>query len=195
MVDRPDAAAAAALAARVRRPVTFAYLDILSMPWRVTNAPYSYAFSGTGDEELDGYTFTAVDSRFVSVSTVKAREDGNETVTVTLSGLAGVDDELMTLIGDKSNWQGRDIRLWQAMLDPDSLTRIGAVWAYHTGIMTVPKVTGDRSGQSLTIEIENYLAILTRASNRTYLDQRSYDPGDYSADLAVAIANGAGRPR
>lgn len=193
MDTRPDAIANAALSADVRKPVTFCFLDIGAEPIRVTNAPYSFTFSGTGDEDLDGFTFQAVDPRVVSIGAVKAREGGTDTLTLQLSGLAGVDDDLMTDIGDRSRWAGRDARLWRAMLHPQDLTRIGAVWSYYTGYMSVPKILGDRSSQTISLEIETYLAFFGQASNRTYLDQQSFDPGDRSAELAIAIANGASR--
>lgn len=193
MASQPDAAAAAALAERVRRPVTFCFLDIAEEPIRVTDAPYSFTFSGTGDPDLDGYTFAAVDPRVVSVAAVKAKESGTDTVTLTLSGLAGVDGELMNTIGNKANWQGRDGRLWKAMLDPVTFTRIGAIWSYYTGYMNVPKIVGDQTSQTIALDLESYLAFFGQASNRTYLDQQLYDPGDFSAELAVAIANGASK--
>lgn len=194
MVDvRPDSAAQAALAADVRRPVTFAWLDLKGEPIRVTNGPYSVTFAGTGDPDLDGFTFTAIDPRVVSVGMVKAKEGGTDTLTLQLSGLAGVDDELMTQIGDRSNWAGRDCRLWRAMLDPQNLTRIGNLWSYYTGYMSVPKITGDRQNQVINLSVESYLAFFGQASNRTYLDQQSYDPADQSAALSIAIANGASK--
>ncbi|AOH85722.1 hypothetical protein AWL63_19020 [Sphingomonas panacis] len=193
MDSRPDTAANAALAADVRRPVTFCFLDLASGPIRVTNAPYSFSFAGTGDEDLDGFTFEAVDPRFVSVGPVKAQEGGSDTLVLTLSGLAGVDDELMTELGDRANYAGRDCRLWRAMLDPQQLTRIGAIWSYFTGYMSVPKIVGDRTSQTIQLSVETYLAFFGQASNRTYLDQNSYDAGDRSAELAIAVANGATR--
>lgn len=194
MVDRPDTDASAALAERVRRPVTFCWLDILGDVVRVTDAPYSFTFAGTGDEDLDGFTFEAVDPRVVSVGAVKAKEGGTDTVTLKLSGLIGIDGELMNQIGDKANWQGRDARLWKAMLDPDELIRIGAIWSYYTGYMSVPRIMGDQTSQTISLELESYLAFFGQASGRTYLDQQQYDAGDLSAELAIAIANGAAQP-
>jgi len=193
MATRPDAAAAAALAERVRRPVTFCYLDIAEEPIRVTDAPYTFTFAGTGDPDLDGHTFQAVDPRVVSVAAVKAKDTGTDTVTLTLSGLAGIDGDLMDTIGNKANWQGRDARLWKAMLDPVTFTRIGAIWSYYTGYMSVPKIVGDQSTQTISLDLESYLAFFGQASNRTYLDQQLYDPGDRAAELAIAIANGASK--
>lgn len=192
MPSQPDALAAAALGDDVRRPATFVWLDIAGEPIRVTNAPYSTYFAGTGDPDLDGHTFDAVDSRFVGVSPIKVKEDGTDTVTLTLSGLAGVDDDLMTTIGSKANFQGRDCRIWHGMLDPDTFARIGTMWCFYTGYMTMPRIVGDKSSQTILLEVESYLAFVKRASGRTYLDQASYDPLDLSAELAIAIANGAG---
>lgn len=192
MAIQPDALANAALAGDVRRPVTYAWLDIAGEPIRITNGPYSVTFEGTGDEDLDEHTFDAVDARLVSVSTIRVREDGTETVTLQLSGLAGVDDELMTALGNKANFQGREVRLWRAMLDPDNFGRIGTVWSYFTGYMNAPRISGDQSGQLIQLECETYLAFMKRSSGRTYLDQSSYDPLDRSAELAIAVANGAG---
>jgi hypothetical protein len=191
MATRPDLDANAALSADVRKPVTFCFLDLADEPIRVTNAPYSFAFSGTGDPDLDGFTFTAVDPRVVGVGAVTAKEGGTDTLSLQLSGLAGVDDELMTQIGDRANYVGRDCRLWRAMLDPRDMRRIGAIWSFYTGYMSVPKVSGDRTTQTINLDVESYLAFFGQASNRTYLDQQSYDPADRSAELSIAIANGA----
>jgi len=193
MAMQPDALAAEALGADIRKPATFVWLDIAGEPVWATDAPYSVLFSGTGDPELDGFTFDAVDSRLVSVSPIKVREDGTDTVTLQLSGLAGVDDELMTAIGNTANFQGRDCRIWRAMLDPDTFGRIGAVWCDFTGYMNVPRIVGDQDGQLIQLECETYLAFLKRASGRTYLDLSNFDPGDRSGELAIAIANGAGK--
>lgn len=194
MPDRPDAPAIAALGERVRRPVTFCYLDIAGDVVRVTDAPYSFTFQGTGDEDLDGFTFLAVDPRVVSVGPVKAKEGGSDTVTLKLSGLPGIDGDTMNQIGNKANWQGRDARLWKAMLHPDDLTQIGALWPFYTGYMSVPKIMGDQNSQTISLELESYLAFFGQASGRSYLDQQLYDPGDLSAELAIAIANGAAQP-
>ncbi|MEZ0495396.1 hypothetical protein [Sphingomonas sp. IW22] len=195
MATRPDLVAQNALAADIRRPVDFAFLDIGDEPLRVTTAPSHVSISGTGDEDLDGFTFQALDPMFVSVGRIRSKEGGGDTVTLTLSGLAGVDAALMTDLGNKANYAGRDARLWKAMLHPDTLGQIGAIWCYYTGYMSVPRIVGDRSSQVITLDVESYLGFFSQASNRTYQDQQVYDPGDRSAELAVAIANGAGNPR
>lgn len=84
---------------------------------------------------------------------------------------------------------GRVFRLWQMRFDAD-LQLIGNIWPFHTGYMTVPKITGDRTQQFIQLDTESYLAFLTGPSNRSYLDQGDFDPGDLSAAASIACANG-----
>ncbi len=189
----PDVAARGALDADVRRVATFCFLDIAGEPVRVTDAPYPVTFAGTGDEDLDGFTFDPVNPDVVTVTPVKNKTGGSDSVTLTLSGLVGVDDELLDAIAVRANYQGRDARLWKMMLDPETLAPIGAVWPYFTGYMSVPKIVGDRASQTVQMTVETYLAFFGQASNRTYLDQADFDPGDKSAELSIAIANGASK--
>lgn len=193
MASRPDAAAVGMMGRFIRRPINLIWLDIAEEPVWVTDAPYSLQIVGTGDEDLDGKTFSAVDPRFIAVGPVKQKETGTDTVTLKLSGLPSIDDELMTTIGNKANWQGRDVRLWRAMLNPENLQRVGTIWAYHTGFMNVPKITGDSTSQMILLETESYFGLLGQASGGNYLQQSLFDPGDRSADLAIALANGSSK--
>lgn len=173
-------------------PVRTAYvgfLDILGDPIRVTTAPYDIAFSATGDADLDGFTYSAVDPKLISVGEVTMREGGAETVTCTLSGLIGVDTTLLNQIGDKANWQGRAARLWQMQLG-DDLAQVGNTWPWFTGYMTVPKITGDQKTQTIQLDIESFLSFITAPSNRSYLSQPLFDSGDTSANASIACANG-----
>jgi hypothetical protein len=159
----PDTAAIAALRSYTSpvHPVYIGFLDILGDPIRVTTAPYdlTIAAGATGDADLDGHTFSAVDPEFISVSQITMKEGGADTVTCTLSGLIGVDTGLLNQIGNKANWQGRVARLWQMQLD-ESLAQVGAIWPWFTGYMTVPKITGDKTQQTIELEIESYLSFI-----------------------------------
>lgn len=195
MATRPDTAAQEALGAQRRRVTTFCWLDLDGDVIRVTDAPYPVTFAGTGDEDLDGFTFDAVDPRLVTIGEVKTKEGGTDSVVLTLSGLVGVDDELLNTIGDRSKWVGREGRLWHMMRDPDTLAPIGGVWSFYTGYMSVPKIVGDRSQQTIQMTLESYLGFFGEASGRGYLGLSNYDPDDTSAELAIAIANGAGNKK
>jgi hypothetical protein len=187
----PDAAAIAAMRSYTApvNAIYCGYLDILGDPIRVTTAPYSITFTGTGDADLDGFTFSAVDPEFISISAVTMKEGGADTVTCTLSGLIGVDTPLLNQIGDKANWQGRVARLWQLQIN-EALQQVGAVWPWFTGYLTVPKIIGDKATQTIQLEIESYLSFIRNASGRSYLNQADYDSGDLSAAASIACANG-----
>lgn len=185
----PNGTASAALGGARVHPCFVGWLDFDGDPVRVTTAPYAITFSGTGDAELDGFTYDPINAQMVAISDVQHAEGGSDTVTATLSGLMGLDTDLLNIIGDKSKWQGQDSALWLILLD-ESLTRVGNVWRYYTGTMVSVQIKGGVAGQVIELQIENYLASLSQASGRTYLDQERYDSGDKSAEAAIAIANG-----
>lgn len=188
MIDRPDGTALAALALD-NRPRFFAYLDVIGDPLRATTWPHDLAFSGTGDVDLDGFTFAAVDPQFVSISAVKTADGGGDTVLASLSGLIGPDSTLLNLLGTPANWRGRSARLWQGVANVDGAAQ-GAVWSYFTGTMSSMKISGSGTAQTVEVSIETYLAILAPPSNRTYQDQALFDPADRSSEVLIPIANG-----
>lgn len=188
-MDSPDVTATAALAGEVVRPKFLCWLDIVGDPVRATTWPVSLAMAGTGDPDLDGYTFEAVDPTLVGVSPVKFQEGGSETVTVSLSGLVMPDNALLNIIGDPANWRSREARLWQGVCDADYVQQ-GAIWAYYTGRMVSATMRGSAASGVIEIAIETYLAALSPASNRNYLDQSYFDPADASAAATMAVANG-----
>lgn len=189
-MSRPDTTATAALDAQVIRPVFFCYLDIIGDPLRACTAGKSISFTGTGDPDLDGFTFDGIDPTVVDIGAVKQKAGGSDSVTAKLSGLVQLDTTLLNLIGDKANWQGRTARLWRTIRNADGIQQ-GAIQHYYTGWMTALSIAGSATtGQTINLTIEGYLAAFSAASNRTYLDQDQFDPDDLSARAAVALANG-----
>lgn len=188
-MSRPDASASAALDHQIIRPAFFVYLDIIGDPLRACTAGRSFDFSGTGDPDLDGFTFDGISPTFVDIGSINQKDGGADSVTATLSGLVGIDSALLDVIGNSSNWQGRTARLWRMIRDEYG-TQQGALQHYYTGWMTALAIGGDATSQTIQMTIESYLAAYTQASNRTYLDQEAFDPGDMSAKATIAIANG-----
>jgi hypothetical protein len=184
-----DSAAQAAVAGHFA-PAWFIWLDILGDPLRVTTFGADVPFSGTGDSDLDGNSFTAFGGKLINVSDVSNSESGSETVTVTLSGIVSVDTTLISEIGDKSKWQGRSARLWFRIYDETGATPQGAIISYYTGYMSSVRFRAAPKNQTLELSIENYLAFTTQPSNRSYLNQKDYDSADNSAAATVAAANG-----
>jgi hypothetical protein len=187
-----DATAKDALGASVIRPAYFGYLDILGDPFRVTTADANVTFSGTGDADLDGLEFSAIIPDFVDIGDVVQSEGGSETVTCSLSGLLNGDADTLNTLADPANWRGRKARLWVWIRDETGAAQ-GAIVPYYTGYMAALSVIPTPESQTIQLSIENYLAALNAASNRTYLGQKSFDPTDVSASALLASANGARR--
>lgn len=178
------------LGREVVRPPFLAWLDIVGDPVRATTWEVSLRLTGTGDADLDDQMFSAIDPTMGSVSGVKRATGGSETVTATLSGIVGPNSDLLNILGDETKWKGRLARLWFLTLNSAG-DRVGAVVPYYTGRMVGFSISGSASQQTAKITIESYLASLTSASNRTYLDQADFVPSDTSASLTLAVANGA----
>lgn len=186
----PDASHVAALSEPVVYPVFFAWLDIAGDPVRANTSGRNITPSGTGDPDLDGFEFLGISGDLVDISPVRYRDGGSETVTAELSGIPGIDDDTLALLADRSNWQGRDARLWRIVRNAAKV-RQGGYHAYYTGKMVALSHGGSpEDGIRLSVTIESYLSVFSDASNRSYLDQERYDPDDLSARAAIAIANG-----
>jgi hypothetical protein len=173
----------------VIKPRWFAWLDILGDPIRATTGPVPRTFAGTGDPDLDGFTFVTYHPDIVNISEVRHQEGGAAAVTAQLSGLVLNDNAVLNIIADRTNWQGRSARLWMQIHDQAGVAQ-GAIVPYHGGFMSSVEINGDPGAQTIDCTIENFAASWSRASGRTYLSQKDFDPGDDSAAAAVAIANG-----
>lgn len=186
----PDPVHAAALDEPIIKPVFFAWLDLDGDPIRANTSGKNITPAATGDSDLDGHEFLGIDAKFVSISAVRYRPGGSESVTAELSGIPGIDDDTLALLADRANWQSRDARLWRIVRNAANVQQ-GGYHAYYTGKMTNLSHGGaPADGLKLTVTIEGYLSAFSEASNRTYLDQARYDSGDESARAAIAIANG-----
>lgn len=186
----PDATHSAALDAEVIRPVFFVWLDLLGDPVRANTSGANITPSGTGDVDLDDHEFLGISGRFMSISPVRFKPGGSDSVTAELSGIPGVDGATLALLADRANWQGRDARLWRVVRNAANVQQ-GGYHAYYTGKMVNLTHGGAPSeGLRIAVTIEGYLSAFSEASRRTYLDQARFDPGDESARAAIAIANG-----
>lgn len=185
----PDATHAAALDAEVIKPVWFAWLDFDGDPVRANTSGRNITPTGTGDDDLDDFEFLGITARLVSVSPVRIREGGSETVTAQLSGIQGLDADDLALLADPTAWRGRDARLWRIVRNASNVQQ-GGYHAYYTGKMVALTHRGNADEQTISVTIESYLAVFSSPSNRTYLDQSRYDAGDESARASIAIANG-----
>lgn len=175
------------------RPYWVCFADIDGDPVRATTLPVDIIFSGTGDADLDGETYIAIDHSLVSIGEVIHQRGGSDTLALTLRGLPTIDDDLLTALDTKSNWQGRNVRLWCGILGGSTASNPEP---YYTGkinklVETLTPPSDDTPGsRTIGLEVESYLALLTMPRNRTYQDQAEHDATDISASRMRSAANG-----
>lgn len=184
-----DATTQAALEAPILYWRALIWADFVGDPLRATSGLYDRTISASGDAELDG-TYDSYSHNLIEVGAVKHNETGSDTVTVTMSGLL-LNADLLNMIGDRTNWQGRSARLWFYCADEDE-TQVGSIIPYYTGYMNDVIIAGSPEEQRITLTIENYLATLAGAPNQTYMMQNLFDAGDLSANATLGAANGLG---
>ena len=179
----------AALEAEILHWRALIYADFVGDTLRATNNIVDKTVSGSGDSELNG-TYESFSHNIIEISSVKHNESGSDTVSIEMSGLI-VNADLLNLIGNKANWQGRAARLW-FFVSNESGGQIGDIVPYYTGYMNDITISGSPSEQKIILTIENYLTSLSVAANRTYMLQTLYDPNDLSANATLGAANGMG---
>jgi hypothetical protein len=184
-----DATTQAALEAPILYWRMLAFIDFDGDQVRVTSGLYDKVISGSGDSELDG-TYESYAHDLIEVGSVKHNETGSDTVPVTMSGLI-VNADFMATIGDRTKWQGRTARLWFYVADENE-AQVGSIIPYYTGYMNDITISGSPDEQRVTLTIENYVATLSGAPNKTYLMQNIFDSGDLSANASIGAANGLG---
>lgn len=185
-----DSTAQAALASPAHAEAFFIWVDVAGDPIRITTFGKDVTFTGTGDPDLDGQTFISFDHRAIQVSDVQQSDNGSDTLTVSMSGIANVvDSGLMAEIADVTKWRSRTVRLWMQTYDETGTVKQGAIVPYYTGYASTVGVKPAPDSQTVEMAIENYQAAFNQASNRDYLNQSAYDPADSSASATLASAN------
>lgn len=167
-------------------------------PLRWTSAIYDRTFGGseTGDPDLDGQTFEAMDSHgdteplLIEIGDIVQAEGGSDTFTISLGALVLKDTGLLNLIGDRTKWQGRKVRVWWYVEDTDgSIIGDVPVSCYKVRFSAMD-IAGDPSKQTVIASAESYLSILSGSTGRTWGQQKEYDSGDTSSAATTANANG-----
>lgn len=183
----PDLTSSAYLEAEDLYFCHLGFFDFDGDPLRYTNAPYNVGFSGASDTDLNGDYFT-ISHELVTISAIEHTSENSNTVQATLSGLINYDAALMTLLGDKANWTGRKAILWNILFDKNG-QQVGTPWRFYTGRMVNVSYGGTKAASAISVQVENYLAVLSEPSNRSYLAQQDFDPLDLSAAASISAAN------
>jgi hypothetical protein len=170
-----------------------AYLDLLGDPLRYALAPCSLVMPAStilpaADADFDNRTFSALDPRFIRISSVRHGPGGAEAVAFTVSGTLEFDSDLLTLLSDPANFRGRTAKIWMLRMGADFVPTHARL--FYQGYMAVPSVAYAPDEQSITVIAENYLSIVgSGAPARTLLSQKEYDSGDNSAAATLAVAS------
>jgi hypothetical protein len=206
-----DATTQTALEAPILHWRMLIYADFEGDVLRATSGIYEKVISGSGDAELDG-TYQSIDHNLIEVGPVRHDERGSDTLTVSLNGILAATEfvqtrsgaiirqrneelirirgsSLLNTLGDVTRWQGRTARLWFYIVDDDE-NQVGSIIPYYTGYMDDITLSGSPDSQTITLSIENYIVTLAGTSNKNYLSQGEFDPGDNSAAATIAAANG-----
>lgn len=184
-----DSTAAAQIETGQFAPAEFIWIDVLGDPIRITTFGQDVTFSSTGDSDLDGNLFHSFDHRAISVGDISDTDTGSDTLTITLSGIVSIDGTLMGEIATTTNWRGRSVRVWKQVYDPTGVTKQGAIIPFYTGYASKVTIMPAPDSQTIQLEVENYLAVFSSASNRSYLNQSDYDAADASAQATLAASN------
>lgn len=158
----------AALTSGVLVPAFFAKLTFASGVY--------YAWSGYGPITWGGNTFTGV-GQLAEVGSVKESDEVKaEGMTLTLSGIDAA------LLGDCLS----DIvalapaTVWVALFNNSTGAMLGTPATLFDGLVDVPTITPDTDKISITLNLENRMILLQRASARRYTtaDQHMAYPDD-----------------
>ena len=137
-------------------------------------------WAGRGDLDWNGDVFTGAGD-FAAISKVEESADG--VIDRVNYGLTGIDDELaQTVLSDllDSDFQGRVIRCWLVIFEPDSMTIRGEPIALRQDIMRTISTIDRTGGTEATLEAYTPTAPNGTTGGRVYsdADQQAEFPGD-----------------
>jgi hypothetical protein len=165
------------------------FADFADLPLRVAYAPMPITVPGSttdGDADCQGFTFDNMTVDVLKLGTISHDDGGTDTLTATL--LADPSNPgLLNAIEDPTKYAGRQFRVW-AVLHNGAGT-VTELQPLYRGYMMQPSQTFEAGEFSITMQIENYQAILASAPGRSYLASATYDAGDLSANVSLGQGN------
>jgi len=167
------------------------FADFVDLPLRVAYAPMPLTVPGgltDSDGDCAGYTFDNMSTDVLRLGTVSHDDGGTDTLTATLTADPS-SPGLLNAIEDPSKYAGRQFRVW-AVLHNGAGT-VTELRSLYRGYMMQPSQQFEGGEFTITMQIENYRAIIAAAPGRSYLAQASYDAGDLSANISLGQGNSA----
>jgi hypothetical protein len=134
---------------QIQRGQTLQAKLTLGDPVRANTSGMDLTVSGSGDADLDGNEFVGISADLVEVSPVRYGTGGSETVEIKLSGIPGLDNDLLSTIADPTNWRLRTARLWRIIRDANNVQQ-GGFHSFYTGRIVQIVHSSQNGGQVLT---------------------------------------------
>lgn len=173
------------------------FADFQDLPLRGAYAPGPlHVPTGLADSDADcaNITFPVIDSTLLSITPVSHEDGGTDTFGFQLLADPS-NSQLMSAIETPSLYVGRRVRLWLAIYDPALTTsggmRVTELRPLYRGYMTQPAQEADANRYVITMQVENYLTLLSAAQSRTYQNSTLYDAGDLSGAVQISTTPGA----
>jgi hypothetical protein len=167
-------------------PVVFVFLDVEGSPLDLNNSNCTF--------EWDDHTWLGAGQLGDIDAIQEAHDLIAQPVTMTLSG---VDSAVVTDAMD-ANYKGRDVVIYLALLNPDTLAFVDEPEEIWSGFMDVMKLeAGPNTGQ-IALTCEHWLRVAPIISLYTDQEQQVIESGDrffqYTADIPNYVGDWGGRP-
>lgn len=167
------------------------YADFSGDPLRIAYAPMPLTVPVSitdGDADCQNFTFENASASLMSIDAVTHGDGGTDTLTVSIAA-DPLSPGLLNAIENPSLYAGRVFRIWQVL--HNGAGTVTELQPLYTGYMSVPSQTADASTFVITMQVENYKAILSAPPARSYLNQSVYDASDLSANVSLGSGNAA----
>lgn len=182
----------ATLSAKSVQATILFFADFDDLPLRGAFAPCPIHVPSTlpdSDVDCAGITFDVANSDVLQIAPVSHEDGGTDAMSFVLMA-DPADTALMSAIENPALYVGRRVRVWLAIYDPTSVASGGAIVTelrpLYRGYMTQPAQQSDGQTYTITMQAENYLALLAGPQSRTYVESTLYDSGDTSGAVIKA---------
>jgi hypothetical protein len=167
-------------------PVVFVFLDIEGSPLYLNNSNCNF--------EWDGQTWLGTGQMGDIEAISEAQDLIAQPVSLTLSG---VDSDVVTDAMD-ANYKGRDVVIYLALLNPDTLAFEDEPEEIWSGFMDVMKLEKGQNHGQINLTCEHWLRIAPVISLYTDQEQQVIESGDrffqFTKDIANFMGNWGGKP-
>jgi hypothetical protein len=154
--------------------------------------------TGSGDQLLDGVTFDPiVNGLMIGIGDNTFSFTGSEALTLTLAIPQTPTPAMLNSSISATEYQSRLAVLWRCLMVTPAGATTPAIWTFsrvRAGSMDELTIKNDGVQHTFEMTIEAHAAMVTAATNSSYLDQPKFDATDTSQAFAVSIANNPTAP-